>query len=153
MDSLVIIGSIIFSKKAPKIKVQTRIITVEMPDFFIVFELISKIKKLIPFFHFTFVYPKLNNDRMNSELKVFKFGGASLKDTASFLNVANILKTHKADVVVLSASGKITDKLESLIQAYHKKSTEQQDIWHDIKSYHIALAASFLMLSMIYLLK
>ncbi|MDP4812657.1 MAG: aspartate kinase, partial [Saprospiraceae bacterium] len=81
---------------------------------------------------------------MNSELKVFKFGGASLKDTASFLNVANILKTQTPDVVVLSASGKITDKLESLIQAYHKKSIEQQDIWHDIKSYHIALAASLL---------
>jgi hypothetical protein len=29
------IGSIIFSKKAPKIKVQTKIIAVEMPDFFI----------------------------------------------------------------------------------------------------------------------
>ena len=144
MELLVIIGSIIFSKKAPKIKVQTKIIAVEMPDFFIVFDLISKIKKLIPFFHFTFVYPKLNNDRMNSELKVFKFGGASLKDTASFLNVANILKTQTADVVVLSASGKITDKLESLIQAYHKKSTEQQEIWLDIKSYHIALAASLL---------
>jgi hypothetical protein len=56
MESLVMIGSIIFSKKAPNIKVQTKIKTVEMPDFFIVIELISKIKKLIPFFHFTFVY-------------------------------------------------------------------------------------------------
>jgi aspartate kinase len=74
---------------------------------------------------------------MNSEIKVFKFGGASLKDTASFLNVANILKIKTADVVVLSASGKITDKLESLIQAYHKKLTNQQDIWHEIKSYHL----------------
>lgn len=81
---------------------------------------------------------------MNSELKVFKFGGASLKDTASFLNVANILKNQKAEVVVLSASGKITDQLESLIQAYHKKLTEQQNIWHAIKSYHIALATSLL---------
>lgn len=81
---------------------------------------------------------------MKSELKVFKFGGASLKDSASFLNVANILKTQSPDVVVLSASGKITDKLETLIQAYHEKSIEQKDIWHDIKSYHIALAASLL---------
>jgi hypothetical protein len=56
MESLVIIGSIIFSKKAPKIKVQTKIKTVEMPDFFIMFGLFSKIRKLIPFFHFTFVY-------------------------------------------------------------------------------------------------
>lgn len=81
---------------------------------------------------------------MNSELKVFKFGGASLKDTASFLNVANILKIQTADVVVLSASGKITDKLESLIQAYHKKASDQQEIWQDIKSYHLALASSLL---------
>lgn len=79
---------------------------------------------------------------MKSELKVFKFGGASIKDTASFLNVANILKTHTADVVVLSASGKITDRLESLIQAYFKKSTTQQEIWNEIKAYHLALATS-----------
>lgn len=81
---------------------------------------------------------------MKSELKVFKFGGASIKDTASFLNVANILKTHTADVVVLSASGKITDRLESLIQAYFKKSTTQQEIWNEIKAYHLALATSLL---------
>lgn len=81
---------------------------------------------------------------MNSELKVFKFGGASLKDTASFLNVADILKIHKADVVVLSAAGKITDKLESLIKAYHKKASDQQEIWQDIKSYHLALTSSLL---------
>jgi hypothetical protein len=36
--------------------VQTKIKTVEMPDFFIMFGLFSKIRKLIPFFHFTFVY-------------------------------------------------------------------------------------------------
>jgi hypothetical protein len=50
-------GSIIFSKKAPKTKVQNNIKAVGITDFFMLFGLISKIKKLIPFFHFTFVYP------------------------------------------------------------------------------------------------
>ena len=79
---------------------------------------------------------------MTSELKVFKFGGASIKDVDSFLNVANILKEYPANVVVLSASGKITDKLEVLIQAYFKKLPSQNQLWNDIKNYHLTLASS-----------
>ena len=79
---------------------------------------------------------------MTSELKVFKFGGASIKDVDSFLNVANILKEYPANVVVLSASGKITDKLEVLIQAYFKKLPSQNQLWTDIKNYHLTLASS-----------
>lgn len=81
---------------------------------------------------------------MNSDLKVYKFGGASLKDTASFLNVANILRDYPANVVVLSASGKITDKLESLIQAYFNRLPSQNIIWIEIKDYHLHLASSLL---------
>jgi aspartate kinase len=79
---------------------------------------------------------------MHSEWKVFKFGGASLHDAASFLNVANIIKEYPANVVVLSASGKITDKLEDLIQAYFKKLLSQNQIWTEIKNYHLALASA-----------
>ena len=79
---------------------------------------------------------------MNSDFKVYKFGGASLKDTASFLNVANILKDYPANVVILSASGKITDKLELLIQAYFNRNSIQNEIWSEIKNYHIHLATS-----------
>jgi aspartate kinase len=79
---------------------------------------------------------------MHSEWKVFKFGGASLHDAASFLNVANIIKEYPANVVVLSASGKITDKLEDLIQAYFKKLHSQNQIWTEIKNYHLALASA-----------
>jgi aspartate kinase len=79
---------------------------------------------------------------MHSEWKVFKFGGASLHDAASFLNVANIIKEYPANVVVLSASGKITDKLEDLIQAYFKKLLSPNQIWTEIKNYHLALASA-----------
>jgi aspartate kinase len=79
---------------------------------------------------------------MNSELKVFKFGGASLKDSASFLNVADILIKNPARVVVLSASGKITDKLEQLIHAYFHKKLNHTEIWEEIKQYHYLLASS-----------
>lgn len=81
---------------------------------------------------------------MNSELKVYKFGGASLKDTDSFLNVANILKDYPPNVVILSASGKITDKLELLIQAYFNRNPTQNEIWTEIKNYHLHLASSLI---------
>ncbi len=53
-------------------------------------------------------------------MKVFKFGGASIKDVAGVENVAAILQktgvTQK--VVVVSAMGKMTNALEAVIDAY-----------------------------------
>ena len=60
---------------------------------------------------------------MQSKLKVFKFGGASVKDAQSVLNVVDLIKKHKNErlVVVVSAMGKTTNKLESLFDAFKQK--------------------------------
>jgi len=52
-------------------------------------------------------------------VKVFKFGGASVKDVASVINVCNILKNFDGETlcVVISAMGKTTNKLEAIIEA------------------------------------
>lgn len=52
-------------------------------------------------------------------MKVFKFGGASVKDAASVINVCNILKSFEEETlcVVISAMGKTTNKLEAIIEA------------------------------------
>ena len=53
-------------------------------------------------------------------MQVFKFGGVSVKDAISIKNVANILKNkvNEPTVVVISAMGKMTNKLEELVNAY-----------------------------------
>ena len=49
-------------------------------------------------------------------MKIFKFGGASVKDAASVKNVADILRSylHEPLVVVLSAMDKMTNAFEIL---------------------------------------
>ena len=53
-------------------------------------------------------------------LKVFKFGGASLRDADAIRNVAKILDLYKADpiVIIVSAMGKTTNALEEVARAY-----------------------------------
>lgn len=59
-------------------------------------------------------------------MKVFKFGGASVKDAAGIKNVASIIQQHgeKNLVVVVSATGKTTNALEDVVNAYFNASNE-----------------------------
>ena len=70
-------------------------------------------------------------------MKVFKFGGASVKDAAAVRNVATILQRYSGEklVVVISAMGKMTNALEKLHEArFHKNETE--NIFLEIKKFH-----------------
>jgi aspartate kinase len=69
-------------------------------------------------------------------MKVFKFGGASVKDAQGVKNVWAILKLHPKDklVVVVSAMGKITNALESFVRA--KNEQEADKVLTEIKQYH-----------------
>lgn len=57
-------------------------------------------------------------------MKVFKFGGASVKDVSGVENVALILQSYTASplVVVVSAMGKTTNALESILNQYRTQS-------------------------------
>lgn len=52
-------------------------------------------------------------------MKVFKFGGASVKDPQAVRNVSNILSLFGGQklTVIVSAMGKTTNKLELLVKA------------------------------------
>jgi aspartate kinase len=52
-------------------------------------------------------------------MKVFKFGGASVKDSSAVQNVSRLLSPFQGDklTVVVSAMGKTTNKLEEIVQA------------------------------------
>ena len=63
---------------------------------------------------------------MNSAIHVFKFGGASVKDAKAVLNVVELIQKHDQSnlVVVVSAMGKTTNKLEDIFNSFIKKDKE-----------------------------
>ena len=52
-------------------------------------------------------------------MKIFKFGGASVKDSESIKNVTRILQSEGTEntLVVISAMGKMTNAFEEVIDA------------------------------------
>ncbi|RFN59345.1 aspartate kinase [Marixanthomonas ophiurae] len=71
-------------------------------------------------------------------MKVFKFGGASVKDAQGVQNVTTVLKkTGEKDlVVVVSAMGKMTNALEEVVTAHLAKSDTLKDHLLTIETYH-----------------
>ena len=75
-------------------------------------------------------------------MKVFKFGGASVKDAAGFENVCRIVasETDKL-VVVVSAIGKTTNALEAVVNAVWEHHEEDaQARWEEIQNNHQMVA-------------
>ena len=77
-------------------------------------------------------------------LKVFKFGGASVKDADSVRNVASILKKHSPQklVVILSAMGKTTNSLEKVLNAWYESDEQLNNFVQDVIGYHQGIIAS-----------
>ncbi|OYU81448.1 MAG: aspartate kinase [Flavobacterium sp. BFFFF1] len=71
-------------------------------------------------------------------MRIFKFGGASVKDAAGVRNVYDVLqKVGYEDVLlVVSAMGKTTNALEVVIRNYFDKSKELQASVQEVKKYH-----------------
>ncbi len=75
-------------------------------------------------------------------MKVYKFGGASVKDAAGVRNLKEIV-AHAGDdlMVVVSAMGKTTNALERLVAALSEKNEEVADNeWLSILDMHVHLA-------------
>lgn len=73
-------------------------------------------------------------------MKVFKFGGASIKDAASVKNVANILRDnlHEPLVVVISAMDKMTNAFELLADhAFANRMKEAEEQLNRIRDFHL----------------
>jgi aspartate kinase len=71
-------------------------------------------------------------------MKVFKFGGASVKDAEAVKNVANILTRFAGEniIVVISAMGKVTNALERLTDAFYYKKENAENVLSEIRKYH-----------------
>jgi aspartate kinase len=71
-------------------------------------------------------------------MRVFKFGGASVKDAEGIKNVYDVLQQVGFEdvLLVVSAMGKTTNALEVVIKNYFEKSPELQSSVQDVKKYH-----------------
>lgn len=71
---------------------------------------------------------------------VFKFGGASVKDAPSIINLSKILynRLRNHTVIVISAMGKTTNALEIILE---KKLAGEDFSWNitNLKNYHLAI--------------
>jgi aspartate kinase len=74
-------------------------------------------------------------------MKVFKFGGASVKDAESVANLATILADydHEQLVVVVSAMGKTTNAFEKVLQHYFYDNLDFAPLLEEIKTNHFAV--------------
>ncbi len=71
-------------------------------------------------------------------MRIFKFGGASVKDAEGIKNVFNVLEKvgHEDTLLVISAMGKTTNALEVVIKNYFEKSNELHSSLQEVKKYH-----------------
>lgn len=71
-------------------------------------------------------------------MKIFKFGGASVKDAKGVKNVVKVLETVGYDntLLVVSAMGKTTNALEEVIKNYFQNKDELQSSIQEVKKYH-----------------
>jgi aspartate kinase len=71
---------------------------------------------------------------------VYKFGGASVKDSEAVRKVSEILSGNNEHlIVVISAMGKTTNLLETLVRAYFDNSEEQWQIFQNFKDFHLII--------------
>jgi len=72
--------------------------------------------------------------------KVFKFGGASVKDAGSVRNVAQIIRDHKGGdqlLCVVSAMAKTTNALEVLVQQARESKGKELPALDTLRSFHL----------------
>ena len=71
-------------------------------------------------------------------MRIFKFGGASVKDADGIKNVFSVLEKvgHEDTLLVISAMGKTTNALELVIKNYFEKSNELHASMQEVRKYH-----------------
>ena len=73
-------------------------------------------------------------------MKVYKFGGASVKDAGGIKNLCKIVKSEQADlVIVVSAFGKTTNALERVLKGWKNGETDYSVILDEVYSAHLSV--------------
>ena len=71
-------------------------------------------------------------------MKVFKFGGASVKNSESIRNILNIISSYNTNdlIVVVSAMDKTTNALEEVVKMYLENNQEYIHKVDEIFNFH-----------------
>jgi aspartate kinase len=71
-------------------------------------------------------------------MRVFKFGGASVKDAKAIQNLAAIVQLFLLDdiVIVISAMGKTTNALEAVAKAWYHDAYDKFELVASVRSFH-----------------
>ena len=77
-------------------------------------------------------------------MRVFKFGGASVKDAGAVRNVAKIIEKFKNEklMVIVSAMGKTTNSFEELVNSFYYQKSDTQELLNEIKTFHLTILNS-----------
>lgn len=77
-------------------------------------------------------------------MNVYKFGGASVKDAAAVKNVVTILRENNSreKVVVISAMGKTTNELESVVNLYYAGKADWEKALDGVFEKHLHIIMS-----------
>lgn len=77
-------------------------------------------------------------------MKIYKFGGASVKDAEGIKNVLCVLNNEgfKNTLIVISAMGKMTNAFEKIVNSYHFKTTDLQQNIEFVRDYHFTIMAN-----------
>jgi aspartate kinase len=74
-------------------------------------------------------------------VKVFKFGGASVKDAESVKNVVRVLKHEGIEntLIVISAMGKMTNAFEKIVDSYYSKNDNLAEQIEFARNFHLEI--------------
>ena len=74
-------------------------------------------------------------------MRIFKFGGASVKDADGIHNMYRVLEQtgHENTLIVVSAMGKTTNALEKLIEVYFEDSQKTESQLSEVIDYHLGI--------------
>ena len=79
-------------------------------------------------------------------MRIFKFGGASVKDASSVKNVANVLKKvgHEDVLIIVSAMGKTTNALEAVVETYLNNPGQLKTALQELEAFHLNIVEDLL---------
>ena len=71
-------------------------------------------------------------------MRIFKFGGASVKDADGVRNVVEVLRNvgHENTLMVVSAMGKTTNAMEAIVDAYFNQESKLEERVQFVADYH-----------------
>jgi aspartate kinase len=79
-------------------------------------------------------------------MRVFKFGGASVKNADAVRNVGALIEQYRDQplIIVISAMGKTTNLLEAILEAYRFDKANKSDLLEEMKNFHFDLLSELL---------